>query len=74
MAGDWRLIASGDSTRVPDVQLEAGVDHQLVVSLPADPGVFGSALTAAVWAALGPFVAVRDVRLEGARLIVELVP
>lgn len=70
---DWRLIAEGDSTAVPDVALPSGSDYLIVVTLPFGvPDALAGALSSGISAALAPFATVRGVEVAGDRVSIEL--
>lgn len=70
---DWRLIAEGDSTAVPNVSLPPGQDYLIVLTLPvAVPDAVAGALGAAIAAALAPFATVKGVTVAGDRISIEL--
>jgi hypothetical protein len=70
---EWREVASGDAGSVPDVALEAGRDYRVVVELPlAVPDWLAGGLAAAIWSAVGAVATVRDVRVSGSTVTVEL--
>lgn len=70
---DWRLIASGDSTAVPSVELPGGQDYLIVIDLPvAVPAWLADALASGLWTAVATFATVRGVSVVGATVTIEM--
>jgi hypothetical protein len=72
---EWRLLAQGDTTGVPEVTLESGRDHRLELELPVavPAGLVADALAGGIRSVLGAFLTVRSVAIAGATVTIELV-